>query len=64
VETIYEVCDTTFNLAKLSLGGSSGGIVDDLKRTILASVLEIKGLFECNLATKFLSFGVDRVLVF
>jgi hypothetical protein len=43
VETFYEVCDTTFNLAKLSLGSSFGGIVDDLTRTVLASVLQIEG---------------------
>ncbi len=55
METLYEVCDTTFNLAKLSLGSSSGGVVDDLTRTVLASVLQIKGLFESNLVTKFSS---------
>ncbi len=64
METFYEVCDNTFNLAKLSLGNSSGGIVDDLIGTVLASVLQIKGLFESNLVTKFISFGVNRVLVF
>jgi hypothetical protein len=64
VETFYEVCDNNFNLAKLSLGNSSGCIVDDLTRTILASVLRIKGLFESNLVTKFISFGVNGVLVF
>jgi len=64
VETFSEVCDTTFNLAKLSLGISSGGIVDDSTRTILASVLQIKGLFDSNLATKFIVFYVNRVSVF
>ncbi len=64
METFYEVCDNNFNLAKLSLGNSSGGIVDDLTRTVLASVLRIKGLFEFNLVTKFISFGVNGVLVF
>jgi hypothetical protein len=53
-------CGTTFNLAKLSLGSSSGGIVDDLTRTVLASVLQIKGLFESNLVTKFHQFWCKR----
>ncbi len=49
METFYEVCDTTFELAKLSLGSSSGGIVDDLTRMVLPSVLQIKGLLKSNL---------------
>jgi hypothetical protein len=36
---------TPLLLAKLSLGSSSGGIVDDLTRMVLPSVLQIKGLF-------------------
>jgi hypothetical protein len=63
VETFYEVCDTTFQLAKLSLGSSSGGIVDDLTRMVLPSVLQIKGLLKSNLVIKFISFGVNGVLV-
>jgi hypothetical protein len=63
VETFYEVCDTTFQLAKLSLGSSSGGIVDDLTKMVLPSVLQIKGLFKSNLVIKFISFGVNGVLV-
>jgi hypothetical protein len=43
VETFYDIFDTNFNLAKLSLGDSSEGIVDDLASTILASVPQIKG---------------------
>jgi len=63
VETFYDVCDTTFQLAKLSLGSSSGGIEDDLTRMVLPSVLQIKGLFKSNLVIKFISFGVNGVLV-
>ncbi len=63
METFYEVCDTTFQLAKLSLGSSSGGIVDDLTRMVLPSVLQIKGLLKSNLVIKFISFGVNGVLV-
>ncbi len=63
METFYEVCDTTFQLAKLSLGSSSGGIVDDLTRMVLPSVLQIKGFLKSNLVIKFISFGVNGVLV-
>jgi hypothetical protein len=41
-----------------------GGIATNLRRMIVANMLQIELLFESNLASKFINFGANGVSIF
>jgi hypothetical protein len=59
---VYVVKGWTFFSVLLTLEQIlTRGTIDNLARTIVANVLQIKGLSESNLVSNFINFGVDVV---